>query len=55
LLRRLINEHLSEQADHSDTLWALLVLEKWFRGIDNPPDPMIPGGWIAADATSIGP
>ena len=30
-LRQLWNEHLSSRADHSRRLWALLMLEFWFR------------------------
>jgi asparagine synthase (glutamine-hydrolysing) len=30
-LRRLWNEHLAARADHSRPLWALLMLEFWFR------------------------
>ncbi|HEY3091455.1 MAG TPA: asparagine synthase-related protein [Vicinamibacterales bacterium] len=30
-LRRLWNEHLSARTDHSRRLWALLMLEFWFR------------------------
>ena len=30
-LRQLWNDHLSSRADHSRRLWALLMLEFWFR------------------------
>ena len=30
-LRRLWDEHLTSRADHSRRLWALLMLEFWFR------------------------
>jgi len=30
-LRQLWNEHLSSRADHSRRLWALVMLEMWFR------------------------
>jgi len=30
-LRQLWNEHLTSRADHSRRLWALLMLEYWFR------------------------
>ena len=31
-LRQLWNDHLSSRADHSRRLWALLMLDFWFRG-----------------------
>ena len=30
-IERLLQEHLARQYDHSAKLWALLVLEIWFR------------------------
>ena len=30
-LRQLWNDHLSARADHSRRLWALVMLEFWFR------------------------
>jgi asparagine synthase (glutamine-hydrolysing) len=30
-IERLLNEHLALRYDHSAKIWALLVLETWFR------------------------
>jgi asparagine synthase (glutamine-hydrolysing) len=37
-VERLVNEHVESRADHAYKLWALLMLELWFRNhIDAPP------------------
>ena len=36
-VQRLLNEHLSGQADHVYTLWALFMLELWMREFADAP------------------
>jgi asparagine synthase (glutamine-hydrolysing) len=38
-VRRLLDQHCAGQRDHHTRLWALLMLELWFRmWIDGPPE-----------------
>jgi asparagine synthase (glutamine-hydrolysing) len=38
-VRRLLDEHCAARFDHQNRLWALLMLESWFRmWIDAPSD-----------------
>ncbi len=40
VLRRMLNEHATRQADHSSRLWALLILELWCQMyVDSPTPP----------------
>jgi asparagine synthase (glutamine-hydrolysing) len=36
-VRRLLDEHLADRADHHSALWRLLVLEEWHRQFIDPP------------------
>jgi asparagine synthase (glutamine-hydrolysing) len=38
-VERLVNEHLSLAADHSNKLWSLLMLEMWHREMVDPSAP----------------
>jgi asparagine synthase (glutamine-hydrolysing) len=49
-VRRLLDEHCMSARDHQTRLWALLMLELWFRmWIDSPEAPKAPGPQVSAE------
>ena len=57
-VRRLLDEHCSITRDHHPRLWALLMLEMWFRTWIDTPEPAsigIPDARAKAPSLSVSP